>query len=335
MSNRLHGAIIVTYRCNARCNMCNVWQHPSRPSEEIGPDVMDKLPRMFFCNITGGEPFVRQDLAEIVSALRRKARRIVVSTNGFFTERIIALCRRFPDLGIRISIEGLEQANDKIRGLPGGYKRTIETLQRLGKMGLRDIGFAMTAQDINCVDLVSLYEKAKGLGYEFATATLHNSHYFHKWDNRIKDKQRVCAEISRLVRSLLSSPRPKDWARAYFNHGLINYIHGRPRPLPCPMGQDGFFLDPAGDVLACNGMDEKQPMGNLRRRPWKEIWRGPEAERVRRSVKSCPKNCWMVGSAAPAIWRHPLRPIAWVAARKFTIYTLPFRRRLKGKVYCG
>ena len=69
---RLHASIILTYRCNAKCNMCEVWKYPSNPLEEIGPSVIEKLPHMFFVNITGGEPFVRQDLAEIVGILRKK-----------------------------------------------------------------------------------------------------------------------------------------------------------------------------------------------------------------------------------------------------------------------
>ncbi|HEC93135.1 MAG TPA: radical SAM protein, partial [Candidatus Atribacteria bacterium] len=185
MKRKLHGSIILTYRCNAKCNMCEVWKHPSKPSEEIGLKVIEKLPQMFFTNVTGGEPFVRQDLPEIIGVLRKKAKRIVISTNGFFTERIISLCKKYPDLGIRISIEGLSVANDTIRGIPGGFDRIIRTLFELREMGLKDIGFGMTIQDLNAKDLVYLYLLAKSLGYEFATATLHNSHYFHKWDNQI------------------------------------------------------------------------------------------------------------------------------------------------------
>jgi len=241
MSSKLHGSIIVTSRCNAKCNMCDVWQYPSRPEEEIGLDVYEKLPQMFFTNITGGEPFVRKDLPEIVALLRRKTKRIVISTNGFFTDRIIALCEKYPDLGIRISIEGAPETNDKIRGIPEGAARTERTLLKLREMGIRDIGFAMTVQDMNAKDLVGLYEKAEGFGYEFATATLHNSHYFCKTDNRIQDKEMVTGEFRRLIARLLRSNKPKQWFRAYFNHGLINYIYGKPRFLPCEMGQDGFL----------------------------------------------------------------------------------------------
>ena len=71
---------------------------------------------MYFTNITGGEPFIREDLSDIVKELYKKSDRIVISTNGFFTDRIIKLCEEFPNVGIRISIEGLEETNNKIRG---------------------------------------------------------------------------------------------------------------------------------------------------------------------------------------------------------------------------
>jgi len=315
---KLHGSIIVTYRCNARCNMCDVWKFPSKPDEEIGVEVIRKLPQMFFANVTGGEPFVRQDLPELVAELRRRAKRIVISTNGYFTDRIVELCGRYPELGIRISIEGMQEANDLIRGMPGGYARTQMTLQKLQAMGVKDIGFAMTIQDHNYRDLVALYGLAKEFGYEFATATVHNSHYFHKWDNRIERREQVIGEIRRLIGALLKSKKPKEWFRAYFNYGLINFIEGRPRFLPCEMGEDGFFVDPYGDVLACNGMDEKMPMGNLKEQGWDEIWNSARAQEVRRAVRECKKNCWMIGSAAPAIWHHPVKPAAWVARNKLT-----------------
>ena len=313
---KLHGSIILTYRCNAKCNMCEVWKHPTKPSEEIGLDVIEKLPEMFFANITGGEPFIRQDLPEIVEILRKKAKRIVISTNGYFTDRIIALCKQYPDVGIRISIEGLPKTNDEIRKIPDGFDRGLRTLLKLRAMRIKDIGFGMTVQDINYHDLLPLYQLAKGLGYEFATATLHNSHYFHKLDNKIEDKERVCGEFRKLIKLLLQSKRPKDWFRAYFNYGLINYIKGNKRLLPCEMGKDGFFLDPYGDVLACNGMDKKESMGNLREQSWDEIWNSERAEAVRRIVKNCEKNCWMIGSASPAIWHHPIKPILWVLKNK-------------------
>jgi len=59
---KLNGTVIVTYRCNARCSMCNRYKAPSKPEEEISIETIKKLPKMYFTNITGGEPFIRTDL---------------------------------------------------------------------------------------------------------------------------------------------------------------------------------------------------------------------------------------------------------------------------------
>lgn len=296
--------------------MCSTWNQPAKPQEEIGLEVIKKLPKMFFTNITGGEPFIRQDLPEIIEILRQKTKRIVISTNGFFTERITEICKRYPDLGIRISIEGLAKANDEIRKIPDGFDKTLRTLFKLREMKVKDIGFGVTVQDANAKDLLYLYHLAKSLGYEFATAALHNSHYFHKLDNAIQDKEAIIGEFNKLIKELLASRKIKEWLRAYFNYGLVNYIRGNPRLLPCEMGNSGFFLDPFGDVLACNGMDEKQSMGNLKEKSWDEIWLSQEARAARKAVRDCKKNCWMIGSAAPAIIHHPLKPIVWVLKNK-------------------
>jgi MoaA/NifB/PqqE/SkfB family radical SAM enzyme len=299
--------------------MCNAWNHPSIQHEEIDLDVIQKLPSMYFVNITGGEPFIRKDLQEIVSALNKKSKRIVISTNGYYSERILDLCNRFPGVGIRISIEGLAKANDQIRGIPDGFDRAMRTLLMLREMGLQDIGFGMTVQDSNAKDLVYLYYIAKSLGYEFATATLHNSQYFHKLDNKIEHKEEVVAEFKKLIKLLLKSTKMKDWFRAYFNYGVINYIKGKRRLLPCDMGLDGFFIDPYGYVLPCNGMDTIYPMGNLKKDSWDQIWNSKNASDAREKVRGCEKNCWMIGSVAPAIWRHPMDPILWVIKNKIRV----------------
>jgi MoaA/NifB/PqqE/SkfB family radical SAM enzyme len=299
--------------------MCDVWKSPTNPREEINLNIIEKLPKMFFTNITGGEPFLRQDLPDLVTAIRKKTKQIVISTNGYFTDRIISLSKKYPDLGIRVSLEGLPKTNNGIRKIPHGFDRGIRTLLKLRSMGVKNIGFGMTVQDMNYMDLIPLYQLSKALGYEFATASLHNSHYFHKLDNVIKLKEPVIKEFNKLITELLKSNRIKDWFRAYFNHGLINYIQGNKRELPCKMGREGFFLDPYGDILPCNGMDIKQPMGNLYKQSWDEIWQSKQAQTVRDSVNSCNKNCWMIGSAAPAIRHHPIKPILWILKRKLGI----------------
>ncbi len=202
MEKKLNGTVIVTYRCNARCTMCNRYKAPSNPDEEISLETIKKLPKMYFTNITGGEPFIREDLEEVVEELYKKSDRIVISTNGFFTDRIIKLATRFPNIGIRISIEGLEQTNNEIRGLKDGFNKGYSTLKKLVEMNHPDVGFGMTVQDKNAKDLVALYDLSNEMGMEFATASLHNSFYFVEAKNIIHDRQMVAQNFEDLINKL-------------------------------------------------------------------------------------------------------------------------------------
>ncbi len=318
-------SIILTYRCPMHCAMCNIWDNPTDASREIRAGHLRGLPRLKFINLTGGEPFVRDDLAEIVAECYRHTDRIVISTSGWLEERVVDLARRFPEIGIRISIEGLSQKNDELRGRSGGFDRGLRTLLTLRRMGLRDIGFGCTVSNHNSGDMLALYRLSRELGMEFATAAFHNSFYFHKYDNRIVNRDRVVADFKQLITWQLQERHPKSWFRAFFNMGLINYMEGRRRLLPCEAGTVNFFIDPYGEVYPCNGIEPAcgiGSMGNIMSTPdFMAIWQSGQAERVRGQVATCPKNCWMVGTAAPVMKKYLRHPAAWVARNKWRSMT--------------
>ncbi|MDR2844444.1 MAG: radical SAM protein, partial [Candidatus Symbiothrix sp.] len=313
-------SIITTYRCPMRCTMCNVWQNPTNKSDEITPDEIKCLPNVKFINLTGGEPFIREDLDEIVKVCFTKAPRVVISTSGWFEDRVIDLARKFPNIGIRISIEGLACKNDELRGKEGGFDKGLRTLLTLKEMGLKDIGFGCTVSNNNSADMLSLYQLSKYLGLEFATAAFHNSFYFHKHDNEITNKEEVCGNFEKLINLQLKENHPKSWFRAFFNMGLINYIEGNRRMLPCEAGLVNFFVEPYGDVYPCNGLEEKywkKSMGNIRTTPdFQQIWNSEQAQKIREEVRTCPKNCWMVGTASPVMKKYLKAPLVWSMKNK-------------------
>lgn len=313
--------IITTYRCPMHCKMCDIWNNPTEKSKEIRPEELEILPNVRFVNITGGEPFIREDLDEIVEVLMKKSPRVVISTSGWFEDRILHLAEKFPRIGIRVSIEGLSEKNDELRGRQGGFDKGLRTLLTLKEMGVKDIGFGITVSNNNSKDMLSLYRLAKELDMEFATAAFHNSYYFHKYDNRITNKGEVTANFEKLIALQLKEHSPKSWFRAFFNNGLINYIEGNRRMLPCEAGMVNFFVDPYGEVYPCNGLEERywqESMGNIRtvRSSFSEIWESEQAQRVRSLVRKCPKNCWMVGTAAPVMKKYIRHPLAWVVKNK-------------------
>ncbi|MBI2842523.1 MAG: radical SAM protein [Armatimonadetes bacterium] len=312
----MEGILVATYRCNARCHMCNTWMFPSEISQELDIKYYERFPHVRFLNITGGEPFIRQDLEEIVKIVKPKADRICISTNGYFTDRVIRLAEKNRDLGFRISLEGLPAANDELRGMKDGFDHGLRTLLQLHRLGLKDIGFGITVSDRNAKDLLELYELAKWLKVEFATAALHNGYYFHKHDNAIEKKEEVSNAFRELIRELFKTTRPKNWFRAYFNHGLINYVNGGKRLLPCEMGSDIFMVDPFGEIYPCNVLQES--MGNIKDAPFEKIWNSPRAEEVRKMARNCGKDCWMIGSVSPAIKKNKWFVLKWILRNKWS-----------------
>jgi len=323
-------SIITTYRCQMRCKMCDIWEHPTDRKKEIQAKELETLPDFKFVNITGGEPFVRSDLNDIVEVMMRKSNRVVVSTSGWHTNRIRKLAERFPNIGIRVSIEGLSQRNDDLRGRDGGFDKGLRTLLVLREMGVKDIGFGITVSNHNSQDMLWLYKLSRELGMEFATAAFHNSYYFHRDDNEIKNKDVVIQDFHTLIENLLKENSPKSWYRAFFNLGLINYVRGNKRMLPCEAGSANFFIEPYGDVYPCNGLEDKywkESMGNIREYPrFEDLWNSEQANRVRKKVATCPKNCWMVGTAAPVMKKYIKHPTGWVVKNKI--------RSVLGKPVC-
>jgi Fe-coproporphyrin III synthase len=310
----MDGIVAVTYRCNSRCSMCYTWQHPSKKEDEIRPDHLESLPKMVRMNVTGGEPFLRDDLSDVLDVLKTKAKRVVISSNGFLTKRTIDVMRKHTDVGIRISFDGVGETHDRIRGIKNAHETALKTLRGLREIGVKDLGIAVTVSDMNADDLVPLYKLSKDNCVELATAILHNAYYFHKDDNRITDKQAVEVGIRALIDAYLKSSSPKDWFRAYFTNGIINHMYSGKRELKCTMATDSFFVDPFGTVRPCNVMDF--PFGSLKEMPFEEIWSSPAAAEARRRVDGCTSNCWMIGSVGHLMRRRAWVPFTWIARHK-------------------
>jgi MoaA/NifB/PqqE/SkfB family radical SAM enzyme len=295
--------------------MCHTWQHPSQKEEEIRAADLATLPAMVRLNITGGEPFLKDDLSDILDVVKKKAKRVCISTNGFLTTKILEVMKHHRDVGVRISFDGIGDTHDQIRRVRMAHQRALHTLMGLKTLGMKDLGIAVTISDQNAKDLVSLFRLACEYGVELATAILHNAYYFHKEDNAIIDKQFVESEITNLIKAYLRSSQPKNWFRAYFAKGIIDHMYGKPRELQCTMATDSFFIDPYGNVRPCNVLN--MPFGNIKHKPFNKIWDSAEADEVRRCVESCQRNCWMIGSVGHLMRQNIWVPLFWIVRNKW------------------
>jgi MoaA/NifB/PqqE/SkfB family radical SAM enzyme len=300
--------------------MCHIWKNPTHPDYEVDAELLSKLPNGFdHINVTGGEPTLRKDLLELVHLLRPKTRTLEISSNGLHGDVLERVVRAYPDVKIRISVEGFEATNNTIRGEKGGFAKKMKSMERLIAAGGTDLGFATTFQDENLDEVIGLYQQAEKLNVEFATSALHNAFQFHKNDNFLYDRVRVAKRVEDLITEMLKSWKVKNWFRAYLNLGLIAKVLGQDRLHPCTQGTDSVFIDPWGDVYACNVRNDLH-MGNLHDQSWQEVYEGPKATEIRAQVAACPQNCWMVSSAKTAMRNRHVAQLPKVSVMRWVLW---------------
>jgi MoaA/NifB/PqqE/SkfB family radical SAM enzyme len=310
--NPTDAIIAVTLNCNSRCVMCDIWKNDIQ--DEMKPHEYEALPTTLReINITGGEPFLREDLPEILETIQARcgAVRLIVSTHGFMTERIRKLGpelkRVAPDLALRISIDGVAATHERVRGIPRGFQKDMESLKILKETGFQDLGIAMTVMDGNASEIRAVHKLSVELGVDFSITIATDSDIYFGQDKsafRPENLEELREGFRYLVGRHYRSFRPRNVARAWFEKGLVDYAEGRGRALPCDAGQGFFYLDSRANVYACHVVPSL--MGNLRQKSWSEIWTDTDSDEQRRKLSGCEK-CWMVCTAKSAMRKNMTR----------------------------
>ena len=326
MKNVIQGSLITTFRCNAQCNMCNIWKFQTHPNEEIDASYYENLPAGLRINITGGEPTLRKDIDRIFEILYPKSRLLELSTNGYNTEKIVELANKYPNILIRVSVEGLPKVNDTKRGIKDGFDHALRTMLELKKTKCKNIGFSVVISPDNYMDLLHLYDLCVALDVELGNSAVHNSWYFHKEDNQI-ESEKALEQHEKFVKALLTSKRRhlkdrlKDYGRAYFNRSIHRRLRGDTdeyRP-PCGALSDFFFIDPWGNVTPCNGSSEKWKLGNIKEDSLENILASDKAKEAMEKVRNCKRNCTFIVTERHDMVRRPWVPIKWILKNKWRI----------------
>lgn len=307
--------ILLTYRCNARCSMCNCFLNPSNPKNEITLKDIEELPAIRQVTISGGEPFLRNDIETIIDVLEKKVQRVLIMTNGSLTNKIVEVCKQHKSVGIRISLDGTESTNNAIRGIPNGFQKCIELIEKLKKEKINDIGISVTAQDKNWSEIIDLYEYSKKKGIDFTIGVIANSFHYHKNDNEIEERSNIVSTLSELKRRMLSSYKVKNWARAYFIDGLIEHMRTGNRRLDCNAGKDVLFIDPFGNVLPCQGTKEEIILGNIKTDNLTDILKSDINKSIVDSLKNC-NRCWTMCNVSNTIRHNKLLVVKWIIEEK-------------------
>ncbi len=313
--------LAITYKCNSHCQSCNIWKNQKYFSYK--PIDYNKLPRMVKnINISGGEPFLRNDLLEVVKTISRRSpgANIVISTNGFLLSEIKKTMQKVvnfrKDIGVAVSLDGFGKVHEELRGFPGGFCLATETIRFLKELGIKNLKIAFTLGDYNIDQLKRIYKLSQGLKVEFSLALYHNSsHYFQIEKNQIINIRKIKKELNWLINQELKSFSPKKWVRAYFIWAMIKFLETNKRVLPDYSGVTSLFIDPSGKIYPSNVWDlEIGKLQNI------NDWNKFSKKTKKLILNNKAPESWMICTARQSMKKHWLKVIRWIVREKFLLF---------------
>ncbi|MCC5878131.1 MAG: radical SAM protein [Candidatus Sumerlaeia bacterium] len=137
--------VFVTNVCNAKCAHCFYWTNLNTPTDMLSQEEYAKIaantPDLGHLVFSGGEPTLAKNLVEVAELFITKPHQTIdMPTNGIKTDNILALVRRlvsrFPQntITVGVSMDGLEETHDRVRGVPGNFKRCLKTIAGLTEL---------------------------------------------------------------------------------------------------------------------------------------------------------------------------------------------------------
>src|SRR3989338_6538169 len=314
--------LAITYNCNSRCVMCDIWKLKNQP--ELLPTEFLKLSASLRdINISGGEPFLRLDLPQIVANLKKAVPRaqMIISSNGFAADLIIrqmkAVLAIKPDIGVAISIDGIGETHNQMRGIPGGFDRAIDTVKKLKELGMKNLRLAYTATDMNIEHLSKVYDLSREMGVEFTHSYAQSSEFYFGGKQNVRNPsvESLRKQYQYLIEQELKSFNLNRWLRAYFAYGMCEFVSNKNPILSNAPGRDFFFLDPNGDIYTSVVHNIK--LGNIKETAnFEQFWCSDEMEEKRKLVDGKNIPVWMICTARSAMRKHPFQVLGWIVRSK-------------------
>jgi len=335
--------LFVTSVCNARCRTCFYWSKLNKKGDMRFDEIRklsESMPQFSDLWISGGEPFLRRDLAEIVLLFFRnnRIRDVRIPTNGLPTAQTIAMVEKILNycsniqLEVDLSIDGFKETHDQIRGVPGNFESSLTTLAELNRLKKAHPNLTLF---INSVITVENENQIVELAHSFRERREVDGHYFQiirgdPMDPKLKTVspgtlKNIYSELIPINDEYVSTSRSmnnrsalSDWARrAYWKAGYRfsyetqyrNYVNKTNWKMPCTAGRTSIVIDYNGDVRVC---ELRKPIGNLRevdmnfKKFWTSAARKNEVKSVANDKCFCTHICFMYDSM-----RHSKRVMLW------------------------
>ena len=341
------GPMVLTYSvtnlCQSRCQSCNIWdiykQRPGLWKNELRLDEIERVFKsigsIYFLNISGGEPFLRKDLPEIIelALVYLRPRIIHIPTNAISVTRVeegvvrtLEYLRRHGadrvPLTVKPSLDGVGEVHDRVRGVPGNFEKVVETVEMLKRVRASypnlhvELGTVVSRMNLDHVketaDFVHQWEGIESYRNEIAEE---RTEFFNVGDAITPSAD----EYAELMKHFSSKTREnirkkRRLARVTESLRLVYYeyagriVKEKRQVLPCYGGITNAHMNPYGQIWPCAVLGYDQPMGNVRdfNYDFQALWNSEQARRVRAYIKAGNCACPLANQSYSNILMDPI-----------------------------
>jgi len=316
----------VTNICQSRCKTCNIWElykkDPQRRKTELALPEIEKIFRslghVYIFNISGGEPFLRKDITQIVeSACKYLTPGIIhIPTNAIALQKIKKqvseildmLETKFPSvrLTIKPSLDHIGEKHDEIRGMPGNFQKVIELFHHLKELQPKyknfhaELGTVISCWNVDEIEVISEYVSKLGADSYRNEIAEQRSEMFNQGNSITPSPEAYEQAISFFVKQIQANMKSKVFFqritnafRLVYYEAAISILKGTRQVIPCYGGISNAHLTPYGDIWACCTLGYDKPMGNLRdfNYNFQMLWNSQQAKEVRYHIRNGGCQC--------------------------------------------
>ncbi|MCE8427884.1 MAG: radical SAM protein [Candidatus Methanoperedens sp.] len=308
--------VAVTDNCNSQCIICNVWKNQTK--NELTIDDYCHLFKTFgselrWLHITGGEPFLRKDLYEIISCAIESCSKITVidfATNGFSVNNVNQtmkkLVQNYPSIFFEagVSMDGRPHVHESIRNIEGCWEKTQNTWSLLRELSLKHDNFKVhinfTINPWNTGEIRLFLEEFPSL-YPISVSLYHTGSSFNnKLDIVSPDfHKKAKADISWMIHN----GKATNIIKKLFLRLALQYLENPSKQiLHCEAGNSSLFLDPQGNVYLCSIGDYR--LGNIREEPSLQFLNSNYTKELKNKIHKGLCSCWSGCECWPSILKH-------------------------------
>ena len=329
----------VTNVCQSRCKTCNIWElykiHPEKRNEELALEEIEKIFRsmghIYVFNVSGGEPFLRSDITEIIATACEHlspgvvhiptnaiAKKLIESKTPKILEILDHNCPQ-TQLTIKPSLDHIGSKHDDIRGVPGNFNKVLDVYRDLKEMQSGfpnfhvELGTVISRWNVGDVEEIAKNVTKLGVDSYRNEIAEQRSEMFNTLNNITPDADQYEKSIGFFVKQIKDNMKNRKLFQRITNAFRLVYyslairiLKENRQVIPCYAGISNVHMTPYGDIWACCTLGYDKPLGNLRdyNYDFKMLWKSPEAKKVRTYIRRGHCNCPMANQTYSNMLLH-------------------------------